>query len=66
MGRKITQVVNDAGTKKAVVYRKQGKYVVCFYNKNANGEMVWNPDADYFTDDKNDAIATAMFEISKV
>lgn len=66
MGRKISEYINDAGTKKAIVYRKQGEYVVCFYNKDDKGMMVWNPDADYFTDDKDDAIATALYEVSKV
>lgn len=54
--RKVTTLQNADGTRRAVVYRdaEWGEFRVCF---TLNGTE--KPRADYFTDDKGDAIGTA-------
>lgn len=64
--RKVSEHINDAGTKKAIVYRDDDEYVVKFYVMGHGGHWVILADADYFTDDKADAVATAIYEVSKV
>lgn len=66
---KVSEHINDAGTKKAIVYRdaSNDEYQVMFF-RIIPGIGMWarQPGAEYFTDDKADAIATAIYEVSKV
>ena len=54
--RLITTLTNEQ--KRAKVYRSEGEYIVRFYD-----HATYREEADYFTDDREDAVNTAEIQI---
>ena len=57
--RKLCEVTNAKGDKTVRIFKSEdSEYVLKFWTF-ANGEWKYNENADYFTDDKIDALSTA-------
>ena len=54
--RLITTITHEQ--KRAKVYRSEGEYIVRFYD-----HAIYLEEADYFTDDREDAVNTAEVQI---
>ena len=54
--RLITTITNEQ--QRAKIYRSEGEYIVRFYS-----HATYLSEADYFTDDREDAVNTAEIQI---